>query len=45
MVLHANAALSLKKRLVLCQRVVEQEWTLSQLSEPAHRVRVRRRCG
>ena len=29
MVLHANAALSLKKRLLLCERVVEQEWTLT----------------
>ena len=35
MVLHANAALSLKKRLVLCQRVVEQEWTLTKAAEAA----------
>src|SRR6187401_997521 len=27
--LHANAALSVKKRLVLCRRVVEQGWTLT----------------
>src|SRR5215218_487248 len=26
--LHANAALSVNKRRVLCQRVVEQQWTL-----------------
>jgi transposase InsO family protein len=35
MVLHANAALSLKKRLVLCQRVVEQRWTLTKAAEAA----------
>ncbi len=35
MVLHANAALSLRKRLVLCQRVVEQEWTLTQAAAAA----------
>jgi transposase len=35
MVLHANAALSLKKRLVLCQRVVEQEWTLTKAAAAA----------
>jgi hypothetical protein len=33
MVLRANAALSLKKRLVLCQRVVEQDWTLTKAVE------------
>ena len=35
MVLHANAALSLKKRLLLCERVVEQEWTLTTVAEAA----------
>jgi len=35
MLLHANAALSLKRRLVLCQRVVEQEWTLTKAAEAA----------
>src|SRR5215216_4979741 len=35
MVLHANAALSLKKRLLLCERVVEQEWTLTKAAEAA----------
>ena len=35
MVLHANAALSLKKRLLLCERVVEQEWTLTQAAAAA----------
>src|SRR5215210_7989406 len=35
MVLHANAALSLKKRLLLCERVVEQEWTLTRAAEAA----------
>src|SRR5829696_2101572 len=35
MVLHANAALSLKKRLLLCQRVVEQEWTLTKAAAAA----------
>jgi transposase InsO family protein len=35
MLLHANAALSLKKRLLLCQRVVEQEWTLTKAAEAA----------
>jgi len=29
MQLHGNAALSVKKRLALCQRVVEQGWTLT----------------
>ena len=27
--LHANAALSLNKRRLLCRRVVEQRWTLT----------------
>jgi hypothetical protein len=35
MLLHANAALSLKKRLLLCERVVEQEWTLTKVAEAA----------
>jgi transposase InsO family protein len=35
MLLHANAALSLKKRLLLCARVVEQEWTLTKAAEAA----------
>lgn len=35
MALHANAALSLRKRLVLCQRVVEQDWTLTKAAETA----------
>ena len=35
MVLHANAALSLKKRLLLCERVVAQEWTLTKAAEAA----------
>jgi transposase len=35
MKLHANAALSLSKRRVLCRRVVEQEWTLTQAAEAA----------
>jgi transposase InsO family protein len=35
MVLHANAALSLKKRLLLCERVVEQKWTLTKAAEAA----------
>jgi transposase InsO family protein len=35
MLLHANAALSLKRRLALCQRVVEQEWTLTKAAEAA----------
>ena len=33
MVLHANAALSVKKRLLLCERVVEREWTLTKAAE------------
>jgi transposase InsO family protein len=35
MKLHANAALSLNKRRVLCRRVVEQEWTLTRAAEAA----------
>jgi transposase len=35
MVLHANAALSLRGRLVLCQRVVEQAWTLTKAAAAA----------
>jgi hypothetical protein len=34
MLLHGNAALGVKKRLVLCQRVVEQNWTLPQAARP-----------
>jgi transposase InsO family protein/transposase len=35
MKLHANAALSLNKRRLLCARVVEQEWTLTKAAEAA----------
>jgi transposase InsO family protein len=35
MKLHANAALSLNKRRLLCHRVVEQEWTLTKAAEAA----------
>jgi transposase InsO family protein len=35
MQLHGNAALSVKKRLLLCRRVVEQRWTLTQAAEAA----------
>src|SRR3954463_10817263 len=35
MKLHANAALSLKKRLLLCTRVVEHKWTLTKAAEAA----------
>jgi transposase InsO family protein len=35
MQLHGNAALSVKKRLVLCRRVVEQEWTLTSAAAAA----------
>jgi transposase InsO family protein len=35
MKLHANAALSLNKRRLLCCRVVEQEWTLTKAAEAA----------
>ena len=35
MQLHGNAALSVKKRLVLCRRVVELGWTLTKAAEAA----------
>ena len=35
MKLHANAALSLNKRRVLCRRVVEEEWTLTSAAAAA----------
>jgi transposase InsO family protein len=35
MKLHGNAALSLKKRRLLCQRVVEQEWSLTEAAAAA----------
>ena len=35
MKLHGNAALSLKKRALLCQRVVEEEWSLTQAAAAA----------
>jgi transposase InsO family protein len=35
MLLHGNAALSVKKRLVLCRRVVDQGWTLTQAAAAA----------
>jgi len=35
MKLHANAALSLNKRRLLCRRVVEQEWTLTKAAAAA----------
>jgi len=35
MVLHANAALSVKRRLLLYQRVVEHNWTLTKAAEAA----------
>jgi hypothetical protein len=35
MKLHANAALSLNKRRVLCSRVVDQQWTLTQAAAAA----------
>jgi transposase InsO family protein/transposase len=35
MKLHANAALSLNKRRLLCERVVEREWTLTKAAEAA----------
>src|ERR1039457_5874954 len=40
--LHANAALSLKKRRDLCERVVEQGWTLRRAAEAAE---VSERCA
>jgi len=33
--LHANAALSLNKRRLLCQRVIEERWTLTKAAEAA----------
>src|SRR3954469_12037814 len=35
MKLHANAALSLSKRKVLCRRVVQEQWTLTKTAEAA----------
>jgi integrase-like protein/transposase IS481 family protein len=35
MKLHGNAALTLKKRRLLCQRVVEEEWSLTKAAEAA----------
>ena len=35
MKLHANAALSLNKRRVLCRRVIEERWTLTKAAEAA----------
>jgi transposase InsO family protein len=35
MKLHANAALSLNKRRLLCERVIEREWTLTKAAEAA----------
>jgi transposase len=35
MKLHANAALSLNKRRLLCRRVVEQKWTLTKAAAAA----------
>ncbi len=35
MKLHANAALSLSKRRLLCRRVVEEQWRLTQAAEAA----------
>jgi hypothetical protein len=35
MKLHANAALTLSRRRVFCQRVVEQQWTLTKAAEAA----------
>jgi transposase InsO family protein len=49
--LHANAALSLKKRRDLCARVVEQDWTVTKAAEAAEvsvrcaRKWVARYCG
>ena len=40
MQLHGNAALSVKKRLLVCRRVVEQDWTLTKAAAAAE-VRVR----
>jgi transposase len=35
MLLHGNAALSVKKRLLLCRRVVDDGWTLTQAAAAA----------
>jgi leucine-zipper of insertion element IS481 len=35
MQLHGNAALSVKKRLALCERVVQQGWTLANAAAAA----------
>jgi len=35
MKLHANAALSLNKRRLLCERVVVEQWTLTKAAEAA----------
>jgi transposase len=35
MQLHGNAALSVRKRLVLCRRVIEQDWTLTSAAAAA----------
>jgi leucine-zipper of insertion element IS481 len=35
MKLHANAALSLNKRRMLCRRVVEADWTVTKAAEAA----------
>ena len=35
MELHANAALSLNKRRLLCRRVVEEQWTLTKAAAAA----------
>ena len=42
MKLHANAALSLRKRRLLCERVLEKRWTLTQA---AGAVEVSVRCA
>ena len=35
MKLHGNAALSLKKRALLCQRIVEEGWSLAEAAAAA----------
>jgi hypothetical protein len=35
MKLHGNAALSLKKRRLLCRRVVEEDWSLTEAAAAA----------
>ena len=43
--LHANAALSLNKRRLLCRRVVEEDWTLTKAAAAAEvSVRCARKC-